>query len=166
MLEDSTGSAFGSDSLPISAPDLLNFDSQSGFIRFRSTTDGFIHDVNFSIDSFGVPGCLLLELLLSSTGNDTLLSWEDRPEAQSYCVERGNLDVLRTTRGDFTLSIAEELTSHTTETSLLFGGTPERGQAYWFLVRDNPAGTFDSGCLSQVDNRDDEILNAGDICVN
>ena len=111
-------------------------------------------------------GCLLLELVLSSAGNDTLLSWDDRSEAQSYCVERGNLDVLRTTRGDFTLSIAEELTSHTTEASLLFGGTPEHGQAYWFLVRDNPDGTFDSGCLSQVDNRDDEILNAGDICVN
>ena len=166
LLEDSTGSAFGSDSLPISALDLLNFDSQSGFIRFRSTTDGFIHDVNFSIDSFTVPGCLLLELRLSGAGTNTMLSWEDRPEVQSYCVERGNLDVLRTTRGDFTLSIAEELASHTTEASLLFGGTPERGQAYWFLVRDNPAGTFDSGCLSQVDNRDDEILNAGDICVN
>ena len=165
LLEDSTGTSFDSDSLPISAPDLLNFDSQSGFIRFRSTTDGFIHDVNFSIDSFGVTGCLLLELRLSGAGN-TLLSWDDRPEAQSYCVERGNLDVLRTTRGDFTLSIAEELASHTTEASLLFGGTPERGQAYWFLVRDNPAGTFNSGCLSQVDNRDDEILNAGDICVN
>ncbi len=107
-----------------------------------------------------------MELRLSGAGHDTLLSWEDRPETQSYCVERGNLDVLRTTRGDFTLSIAEELASRTTEASLLFGGTPERGQAYWFLVRDNPAGTFDSGCLSQVDNRDDEILNAGDICVN
>lgn len=165
LLEDSTGTAFDSDSLPTSAPDLLNFDSQSGFIRFRSTTDGFIHDVNFSIDSFEVHGCLLLELRLSGAGN-TLLSWDDRPEAQSYCVERGNLDVLRATRGDFTLSIAEELASHTMEASLLFGGTPERGQAYWFLVRDNPAGTFDSGCLSQVDNRDDEILNAGDICVN
>ena len=112
------------------------------------------------------PGCLLLELHLSGAANNTLLSWDDRPEAQSYCVERGDLDVLRTTSGDFTLSIAEELTSHTTEASLLFGGTPEHGQAYWFLVRDNPDGTFDSGCLSQVDNRDDEILNAGDICVN
>lgn len=56
LLEDSTGTAFDSDSLPTSAPDLLNFDSQSGFIRFRSTADGLIHDVNFSIDSFGAPG--------------------------------------------------------------------------------------------------------------
>ena len=111
-------------------------------------------------------GCLLLELRLFGEGSDTLLSWEDRFEAVSYCVERGDLDLLRTTRGDFTQSLAEELASHTMETSLLFAGTPELGRGYWFLVKDSPVGTFDSGCPSQVDSRDNEILSAGDICVN
>ena len=111
-------------------------------------------------------GCLLLKLTLSGSGNDTLLSWDEQPEAQSYCVVRGDLGVLRATGGDFTLSIVQELASHTTETSLLFSGTPEPGEGYWFLVKDNPAGTFDTGCPSQVDSRDDEIMDAGDICVN
>ncbi len=111
-------------------------------------------------------GCLLLALGLSGSGSATLLSWEQNPEAQGYCVERGDLGVLRATGGDFTQSLRQELASNTTEISLLFSGTPERGEAYWFLVRDHPAGTFDSGCPSQVDSRDDEILGAGDFCVN
>ena len=45
-------------------------------------------------------------------------------------------------------------------------GTPGAGEAYWFLVKDNPAGTFDTGCPSQVGSRDFEIMSAGDICVN
>ena len=111
-------------------------------------------------------GCLLLALSLSGSGSDTLLNWDEHPEAQGYCVERGDLGVLRATGGDFTVSIRQELASNTSETSLFFSGTPERGEAYWFLVKDSPAGTFDSGCPSQVDSRDDEILGAGDICVN
>ena len=111
-------------------------------------------------------GCLLLRLGLSGSGSTTLLSWDQNPEAQGYCVERGDLGVLRATGGDFTVSIRQELASNTSETSLFFSGTPERGEAYWFLVKDSPAGTFDSGCPSQIDSRDDEILGAGDICVN
>ncbi len=111
-------------------------------------------------------GCPLLSLTLSGSGNDTLLSWDGQPGAQSYCVERGDLLVLRTTGGNFTLSLRQELASRTTETSLLFSGTPGPGEGYWFLVRDNPSGTFDSGCPSQVGSRDNEILNAGDVCVN
>jgi len=74
--------------------------------------------------------------------------------------------VLRATGGNFTVSLRQELASHTTDTSLVFSGAPEPGEGYWFLVRDNPAGTFDTGCPSQVDSRDGEILGAGDFCVN
>ena len=42
-----------------------------------------------------------MSLTLSGSGDDTLLSWEEKPEAQSYCVERGDLVVLRATGGDF-----------------------------------------------------------------
>jgi hypothetical protein len=111
-------------------------------------------------------GCPRLEVTLSGPGNDTLLGWEDKPEAQGYCVERGDLQVLRATGGDFRQSLRQELASNTTETSVVFSGTPGPGEAYWFLVRDNPDGTFDSGCASQVGNRDFEILSAGDFCVN
>ena len=111
-------------------------------------------------------GCLLLELRVSGSANDTLLTWDERSWPQSYCVERGDLGVLSTTGGNFTISIRQELASRTTETSLIFSGTPEPGEGYWFLVRDNPAGTFDTGCPSQVGSRNDEILGAGDICVN
>ena len=119
------------------------------------------------IPAAGEPtSCLLLELRVSGSANDTLLTWDERPWPQSYCVERGDLGVLSTTGGNFTVSIRQELASRTTETSLIFSGTPEPGEGYWFLVRDNPAGTFDTGCPSQVGSRNDEILDAGDICVN
>jgi len=111
-------------------------------------------------------GCVLLRLTVSGSGGDTLLSWDPQPAAQGYCVERGDLGVLRATGGDLTASLDQELASNTTETSLVFSGTPGPGEGYWFLVRDQPAGTFDSGCPSQVDGRDDEILGAGDFCVN
>ena len=111
-------------------------------------------------------GCLLLRLTLSGSGGDTILSWDEQPEATGYCVERGDLGVLGATGGDFTLSLRQELASHSTATSLLFSGTPGPGEGYWFLVKDIPAGTFDSGCPSQVDSREDEILGAGDFCVN
>ena len=120
------------------------------------------------IPAVGEPstGCLLLELRVSGSTNDILLTWDERPWPQSYCVERGDLGVLRATGGNFTVSLRQELASHTTETSLIFSGTPELGEGYWFLLRDNPVGTFDTGCPSQVDSRDDEILGAGDFCVN
>ncbi len=111
-------------------------------------------------------GCLLLRLNLSGSGNDTRLIWGPQPGAEGYCVERGDLGELGDTGGNFTVSLRQELASNTAETSLLFSGTPEPGEGYWFLVKDNPAGTFDTGCPSQVDSRDDEILGAGDFCVN
>ena len=111
-------------------------------------------------------GCLLLELRVSGSGNDTLLSWDAQPGAQSYCVERGDLGVLSATGGNFTVSLRQELASRETETSLIFSGAPESGEGFWFLVRAQPDGTFDSGCPSQVDSRDAEILGAGDFCVN
>ncbi len=110
--------------------------------------------------------CPLLDLALSGSGDDTLLSWNEPAGAESYCVEMGDLGVLRATDGDFTSSIAQELASHTTANSLLFSGAPGPGEGYWFLVKDNPAGTFDSGCPSQVGSRDQEISSAGDTCVN
>lgn len=110
--------------------------------------------------------CLLLELRVSGSGTDTLLHWDPQSGAQSYCVERGDLVLLRATGGDFTVSLRQELESNTTETSLVFSGVPEPGETYWFLVRENSAGTFDTGCPSQIDSRDSEILSAGDICVN
>lgn len=111
-------------------------------------------------------GCLLLSLTLSVSGTDSLLSWDENPDALGYCVERGDLGNLRATGGNFTGSLRQELASNTTATSLLFSGTPREGEAFWFLVKDNPAGTFDSGCPSQIGSRDFEILSAGDFCVN
>lgn len=110
--------------------------------------------------------CLGLELTLSGSGDDTLLSWNEPPGAESYCVEMGDLGSLVATEGDFRFSIVQELASHGKTTSLRFSGTPARGEGYWFLVKDNPAGTFDTGCASQVASRDEEILSAGDVCVN
>lgn len=111
-------------------------------------------------------GCPLQELTLSGSGNDSLLTWNEPPGAESHCVEMGDLGALRATGGDFRFSIVQELASHIRATSLRFAGTPAEGEGYWFLVKDNPSGTFDSGCPSQVGSRDDEIMSAGDICVN
>ena len=111
-------------------------------------------------------GCLLLNLTISNSGDDSLLSWDEKPVAQRYCVERGDLATLRATGGDFTGSLRQELASNTTATSLVFSGSPAEGEGYWFLVKDSPGGTFDSGCPSQIGSRDFEILSAGDFCVN
>ena len=110
--------------------------------------------------------CVRLTLSVSGSGDESLLSWNEVPAAQGYCVVKGDLGTLRTLDGEFNVAIDQELASNTTDTSVLFSGTPDRGEGYWFLVRDNPTGTFDSGCPAQVEGRDDEILSAGDVCVN
>jgi hypothetical protein len=114
----------------------------------------------------GPRACQLLVLDASGSGDDTVLSWNEPPGAESYCVELGDLGVLLATGGDFRASIMQELASHTTTTFLVFVGSPAPGEGYWFLVKDNPAGSFDSGCPSQVGSRDEEISSAGDVCVN
>jgi hypothetical protein len=95
-----------------------------------------------------------------------LLSWSAPVGSDWYDVVRGDLKLLRSTGGDFTVATAE-CADNTTTTSLLFAGNPAVGEGFWFLVRGancKGAGEYDSFALSQVGDRDAEINAAATGC--
>lgn len=98
---------------------------------------------------------------------DTAVSWEPLSAATGYDLVRGDLGVLRATRGDFTAATAECLGNDSTASSLSYEAVPEPGQGFWFAVRgvaSTGAGTYDEGSAHQVGWRDAEIGAAAGSC--
>ncbi len=89
------------------------------------------------------------------------------PDLVSYDIVRGDLSLLRSTRGDFRQSCDGCLGDDYAETVLDYEPIPEASEGWWFLVRgvtDEGVGTYDSASLSQIDERDAEIGASGLDC--
>ena len=115
----------------------------------------------------GVAPPELPELRVSRTGTATArLTWNAVPAATSYDVVRGELDTLRTSGGDFSVSV-DACLGHSLVTTSRDEATEGAGSGSWYLVRAancGSAGTYDSGAASQVGSRDAEIQLAAAAC--
>ena len=81
--------------------------------------------------------------------------------ASSGGAREVDIQLLRSSAGNFTTSTEECIGDNLRDNSILFFDTPDPGQGFWFLVRTSDIGggldTYDSGGASQVEPRDGEI---------
>ncbi|MFN7967008.1 MAG: hypothetical protein U0V87_15105, partial [Acidobacteriota bacterium] len=117
--------------------------------------DGFIDNVVAPPGSIGI-----------SVGK-TVLSWTQIAAAQSHDVLRGDVGLLLSNNGNFTLATQQCLASQTTATTLPFTSAPPAGSAWWLLVRARNcqfAGTYNEGNNSQAATRDPGIAASPAAC--
>jgi hypothetical protein len=106
-------------------------------------------------------------LTVSRSSTDALLSWTAPATTTGYDVVTGELSMLRSSDGDYTLATTTCLVDNLTSTSLIYSATPSGGDGSWFLVR--PAncggpGDYESGGSMQVGPRTDAIAASGNQC--
>jgi PKD repeat protein len=97
--------------------------------------------------------------------NHTQLNLIQIPNAASYDVIRGDLQILRSTGGNFTQATRQCVANDQSGTTLPFSATPAPGEAYFFLARGTSCGGNGSyaSAGSQLQNPDSQInasLNA------
>ena len=124
--------------------------------------NGIDDDCDGLVDNAPLPGSEQVSLNPQPfpPGPSAAVQWTADPEAQSYDVVYGALDVLHGTGGDFTASTIGCVANDITGTSVGPVPDPPRGSGYWFLVRGNNCsgpGTYDEGSSSQVGSRDAAI---------
>ena len=107
-------------------------------------------------------------LVLSVTRDS--LSWTADASSAGYDVVRGNLAVLRSSGGDFTVATSACLANDRSETFLDDPVSPATGEGFWLLLRGNTSGctggngTYDTGAASQAGPRDGEIAASTGAC--
>jgi len=114
-------------------------------------------------DGTTCPGVATPKLLLDRTH----LEWTATPGSSGYDIVRGDLGVLRTSGGDFALATLECLADNRVPTALPYSQDPGPGQGWFFLVRQQTGGpydSYDSGGFGQIDSRDTEIEASGVAC--
>jgi spore coat protein A len=107
-----------------------------------------------------------LALLLDLTVQPTRLWWGTVGGASGYDIVRGSVNELRASGGDFSNALATQtcLRNDWSPTFLEDSADPPVGEGYWFLVRSEPGGTYDTGVMSQVAPRDAAIDASGNGC--
>jgi hypothetical protein len=95
-----------------------------------------------------------------------LLEWCAIPDASSYDVVRGDLDVLRQSDGDFASATELCLGNDLPGLSIVEGSAPPAGGGFWYVVRPNGLTTpsYDSRFDSQAAPRDPGIDNSAAAC--
>jgi hypothetical protein len=97
------------------------------------------------------------------------LTWAPVAGAQVYDVVRGDLGALRSSGGDFLLTLLGCLENRSQDTSSSDAAIPPLGSGIYYLARHHDScdnrGTFNSGSPSQVGNRDAEIDENFNACV-
>jgi hypothetical protein len=107
------------------------------------------------------------DLSCSASGSDTDLSWSLLGGATGCDIVGGDIGVLRSSGGDFSLSTQTCLDDNNTTEQCTASDDPALGEAFWFLVRGANCGgngTYDTGAPSQVGLRDAEIAASGNDC--
>lgn len=103
----------------------------------------------------------------ASPPQGTNLTWNTVSGASSYDVVRGDLDLLRSSHGDFVASTLECVADDRTSTSASDTGNPASKKTWWFLVRAGvctDGGTYNTGSVRQVASRDLGINTSGAGC--
>jgi hypothetical protein len=86
--------------------------------------------------------------------------------ASGYDIVRGSVTELRAMSGDFSDPLVTQscLRNNWSATYLEDSLDPPADEGYWFLVRGQPSGTYDTGASSQVAPRDAAIAASGNGC--
>jgi hypothetical protein len=113
-----------------------------------------------------IPPSFTSSLVASKSGSDSSISWDPVAGATGYDVVEGNLDVLRSSGGDFTSALTSCIGSHVPGTTVNTSSVPAAGSGLWHLVRgvNCAKGTWDEGVASQQGSRDAEIAASGSAC--
>jgi hypothetical protein len=91
------------------------------------------------------------------------VSWSPLDGAGGYDVIQGDLDLLRSSRGDFALAFVQCLAAGTQSTSVTLSDAPAPGTGWWLLARALRSGTptsWDTLSSSQRGTRDDGLRAA------
>jgi hypothetical protein len=91
------------------------------------------------------------------------ISWQASPMAAGYDVVAGDLGLLRQTQGDFEIAAQSCLANDAAASQLPHAVIPGPGTAMWMLVRPG-AGSWDSGCATQLGSRDAGIAASPGAC--
>jgi len=106
--------------------------------------------------------------VLHLTAGRTQLWWGNVEAATGgYDVVKGDLVQLRATLGDFSDPLATQACYANDQTATfvdLSADNPGAGEVYWYLLRSQPGGSFESGGSGQVGTRDTEIGTSGNGC--
>ena len=139
-----------------------------GWISFASNgANPFVVTTGWNCDPAPAPPSGYIELAVSRSGVDAVLSWGSLAGATGYDVAMGDLAALRSSGGDFAPATRACLSNNATATAVTESATPGPGQGVWFLVRSENCGgkgTYDSGAATQVGLRDAEIAASGNDC--
>jgi hypothetical protein len=128
--------------------------------------DGHDNDCNGTLDDAPVPGGSPA-VVGQTTQPDPLFSWPVLPGATGYDVVRGDLALLRSSGGDFSVSILNCAANDTPTTQVQAGGIPAAGNAWFYVVRGvncGGAGSYDEGAAQQG-SRDAEIAASPQACL-
>jgi hypothetical protein len=107
-------------------------------------------------------------LNVGKSNENAVLSWTTIAAATQYDIVHGDLGLLSSGSGDFSVATIGCLDDNRTTTSVLFPNTPPPGGGYWFLVGGancGGRGSYDSGGAAQVGLRDAEIAASLNDCL-
>lgn len=143
--------------------------SSEGAVTGQSLGSTFVRIFNGSLTTAVEVQVVSVPLRLSLVRGS--MSWPTSETGVAYDVVQGDLTLLRSSRGDFSIATTACLADDTETSSLSLIGHPNAGQGVWFLVRKvYPGGptTYDTnpewGSTSQVGERDSEIDAAANAC--
>lgn len=140
-----------------------------GWINFSSPgPEAWTVRTSWCQSTAGPPGFGPVIRVSKSAATGVLLSWTPLQSASWYDVVGGKLSSLRASRGNFSVSTDQCLTSKTVSTSSGDPSqTPGPSDGVWYLVRGSNCkgrGTYDTGQPSQIGSRDAEIAASGHDC--
>jgi N-acetylneuraminic acid mutarotase len=113
------------------------------------------------------PGALVGLTLAKAPFNLTRLSWPPVAGALRYDMVQGNLNLLRSSHGNFSTASVTCVSDDNASTTASEDSVPMPGQASWYLVRAEGCGgtgTFQDNGLAGGNPRDDGIAGASNAC--
>jgi hypothetical protein len=147
--------------------DAINADLVLQGLGVTATVDGTRVVTNGDITDVDVRDSGLSDVLQLSVEPAGLWWGNVAAATGGFDVVKGDLLQLRATAGDFSNTLVTEtcLSNDQVETSVDHSAdVPVPGGGYWYLLRSQPGGDFESGATSQVGTRETEIDASGNGC--
>lgn len=139
-----------------------------GWISFRSDgANPFRIVTSWRCDPAPGPPADRPDLVVRREGDDVVLAWTVATSTPGVDVIAGDLDVLRSSDGDFSTATTDCLSNDDPDDSYRALGRASASGSEWYLARAVNCGgsaTFDTNGLSQIGSRDAEIALAAGSC--
>lgn len=138
-----------------------------GWVRFASTGPFPFRVKTDWCQAVAAPPGSGFTLTAAKGAGTVTLSWTALAAAAWYDAVRGDLAILRGSKGAFDDATLDCIGDKVLATSVVFSGDPAPGSGFWFLVRGSNCkghGTYDTGQPSQFGSRDAEIAASGHDC--